>query len=162
MPKEGLSNYFDPGDFFHYSLDSLCWFDVLALLVSSALTPQVSLQYCYQDPPFVKRGSGRRCGDVGRFKARAGWESRNYSKYFETRRNATRGACYRWQTVVSNASVLCGLVAMDAPACLGCLSALPSSWCAALHPIPPPPNPPGQVSRVTLVLVRRLCQCLVW
>lgn len=97
---------------------------------------------------------GRRCGDVGRFKARAGWESRNYSKYLETRRNATRGACYRWQIVVSNASVLCGLVAMNAPASLGCLSALPSSWCVALHPIPPPPHPPGQVCRVTLVLVR--------
>ena len=36
---------------------------------------------------------------------RAGRESRNYSKYCETRRKATRGACYRWHYVVGNASV---------------------------------------------------------
>ena len=36
---------------------------------------------------------------------KAGRESRNFSKSFEPRRKATRGACYRWHYVVDNASV---------------------------------------------------------
>jgi hypothetical protein len=37
---------------------------------------------------------------------KAGRESRNFSKSFEPRRKATRGACYRWHYVVDNASVM--------------------------------------------------------
>ena len=68
----------------------------------------------------------------------------NYCKYFETRRKATRGACYRWHYVVGYASVsmfmfigqrrhdnhtaaarvFCGPVAVDPPVLGACLPRL--------------------------------------
>jgi hypothetical protein len=104
-------------------------------------------------------------------KTRQGREFRKLLQILETRRKATRGACYRWHYVVGNASVYVYVHwAKTARQSYGrsqsfwwtrgCGPTTSQSWvlvslvlCAALHSIPPPPHPPVQVCHVALVLV---------
>ncbi len=99
---------------------------------------------------------------------------------FETRRKATRGACYRWHYVVGNATVsmfmfigqrrhdnhtaaarVCGPVAVDPPpASLGCLS--PSSCVRPCTQYHHRHTHPYRLVTSPSSLCRRLCQCLVW
>jgi len=119
---------------------------------------------------------------------RAGRESRNLSKCFETRRKATRGACYRWHHVVDNASVFVFMyigIGKDAarkvndhmahmagshakffvcglpPASLGCLSPLPSSCVRPYTQYHHRHTHPYRSVASPSSLCRRLCQCLV-
>ena len=112
---------------------------------------------------------------------KAGRESRNFSKSFEPRRKATRGACYRWHYVVDNASVFVFMyigqrrhvrstsATMAAatvilwtgvdPTSLACVSPCPRLACV----VPQPPPPPVQACHVALFKwSRRLCLVSWW
>ena len=109
---------------------------------------------------------------------KAGRESRNFSKSFEPRRKATRGACYRWHYVVDNASVfvfmyigqrrhvrstsatiIYGRSHSVDPTSLACVSPCPRLACV----VPQPPPPPVQACHVALFKwSRRLCLVSWW